>query len=114
MVRALARRPSKRARTWRQLVVNGFNFHTHAYGKHKSTMNYGVCVSSEDGGEYFGIIDDIIELVYTGRNREYKTIVFKCSWFDCGRGMIRHEQYKLVDVNHTKKYPKYDPFVLSY
>jgi len=25
-----------------------------------------------------------------------------------------HEQYKIVDVNHTKKYPKYDPFVLSY
>ncbi|XP_021730557.1 uncharacterized protein LOC110697498 [Chenopodium quinoa] len=30
------------------------------------------------------------------------------------RGMNIHEQYKLIEVNHTKKYPKYDPFVLSY
>ena len=77
-------------------------------------MNYGVCVSSEDGGEYFGILNDIIELVYTGPEKEYKTILFSCSWMDCGKGMNIHEQYKLVEVNHTKKYPKYDPFVLSY
>ncbi|XP_057248185.1 uncharacterized protein LOC104903047 [Beta vulgaris subsp. vulgaris] len=29
------------------------------------------------------------------------------------RGM-NIDQYKLVEVNHTKKYPKFDPFVLSY
>ncbi|XP_021721400.1 pheromone-processing carboxypeptidase KEX1-like [Chenopodium quinoa] len=32
---------------------------------------------------------------------------------DSTRGM-NIDQYKLVEVNHTKKYPKYDPFVLSY
>ncbi|XP_021731017.1 nucleolar transcription factor 1-B-like [Chenopodium quinoa] len=68
-------------------------------------MTYRVCVSSEDGGEYCGILDDIIELVYTGPKKKYKTIFFKCSWMDCGRGMNIHEQYKLVEVNHTKKYP---------
>ncbi|XP_021752460.1 uncharacterized protein LOC110717966 [Chenopodium quinoa] len=80
VLRALCMRSFKRVRTWKQIFVGGFNFHTHAHGKHKSTMNYGVCVSSEDGGE----------------------------------GMNIHELYKLVEVNHTKKYPKYDPFVLSY
>ncbi|XP_021755332.1 uncharacterized protein LOC110720599 [Chenopodium quinoa] len=105
VLRALCMRPFRRVRTWGQIFVGGFNFHTHAYGKHKSTMNYGVCVSSEDGGEYFGILDDIIELVYTGPKRQYKTILFKCNWMDCGRGMNIHEQYKLIEVNHTKKYP---------
>lgn len=106
--------PFKRVQTWSQIFVNGFNFHTHKYGKHKSTMNYGVCVSSADGGDYFGIVDDIIQLEYTGHQKKYKTMLFKCSWMDCGRGMNVHEQYKIVEVNHTKKYPKYDPFVLSY
>ncbi|XP_021762951.1 uncharacterized protein LOC110727678 [Chenopodium quinoa] len=114
VLRALSMRPFKRVRTWNQIFVGGFNFHTQSYGKHKSTMNYGVCVSSEDGGEYFGILNDIFELVYTGPEKEYKTILFSCSWMDCGKGMNIHEQYKLVEVNHTKKYPKYDPFVLSY
>ncbi|XP_021735138.1 uncharacterized protein LOC110701823 [Chenopodium quinoa] len=114
VLRALSMRPFKRVRTWNQIFVGGFNFHTQSYGKHKSTMNYGVCVSSEDGEEYFGILNDIIELIYTDPEKEYKTILFSCSWMDCGKGMNIHEQYKLVEVNHTKKYPKYDPFVLSY
>ncbi|XP_021733410.1 uncharacterized protein LOC110700211 [Chenopodium quinoa] len=114
VLRALCMRPFRRFCTWGQIFVGEFNFHTHAYGKQKSTMNNGVCVSSEDGGEYFGILVDIIELVYTGPKRQYKTILFKCNWMDYGRGMTIHEQYKLIDVNHTKKYPKYDPFVLSY
>ncbi|XP_021736214.1 uncharacterized protein LOC110702775 [Chenopodium quinoa] len=114
VLRALSMRPFKRVRTWNQIFVGGFNFHTQSYGKHKYTLNYGVCVSIEDGGEYFGILNDIIELVYTGPEKEYKTILFSCSWMDCGKGMNIHEQYKLVEVNHTKKYPKYDPFVLSY
>lgn len=114
VLKALAMGPFKRVRTWSHIFANGFNFQTLDYGKNKSTMNYGVCVSSEDEGEYFGIIENIIELVYTGSKKEYKTVLFKCSWMDSIRGMNIHERYKLVEVNHTKKYPKYDPFILSY
>ena len=106
--------PSKRIRTFSHIVVGGFNFHTHAYGSDKSTMNYGVCVSGEDGSEYSGILEDIIELVYTSAKKEYMITLFKCSWMDFVRGMNVHERYKLIEVNHTNKYPKYDPFVLSY
>ncbi|XP_021748715.1 uncharacterized protein LOC110714491 [Chenopodium quinoa] len=101
VLQALAMGPFKKVRTWSRIFVSGFNFHTQDYG-------------SQDGGEYFGMLQDIIEVVYTGAIREYKTILFKCSWMDCGKGMNIHEQYKLVEVNHTKKFPKYDPFVLSY
>ena len=105
MLQALAMGPFKKVRTWSQIFVSGFNFHTQDYDKHKSTFNYGVSVASQDGGEYYGILNDIIELVYTGPIREYKTIVFKYSWMDCGKGMNIHEQYKIVELNHTKKYP---------
>ena len=33
---------------------------------------------------------------------------------DSFSGLNVHEQYKLIEINHSKKYPKYDPFVLSY
>lgn len=114
VLRALAMGPSRQVRTWSHHYVNGYNFHTHDYGKNKSTMNYGVCVESDGGVDYYGILDEILELVYHGSKAVYKTILFKCTWMDCDKGMNIHEQYKLVEVNHTRRYPKYDPFVLSY
>ncbi|XP_021723286.1 uncharacterized protein LOC110690720 [Chenopodium quinoa] len=110
VMRALALGPCKQAQTWSQFSVNGFSFQTYEYGKHKSTMNYGVCVSHQDGSE-FGILDDVIELVYTGNLGVYKTILFKCSWME---DINIHEQYKLVEVNHVKKNPNCNPFVLPY
>lgn len=114
VIRALAMGPSRQVKSWNQFFVNGYNFHTHDYGKNKGTMNYGVCVESHDEVDYFGILEDVFELVYHGNETVYKTILFKCSWMDSIKGMNIHEQYKLVEVNHTKRYPKYDPFVLSY
>ncbi|XP_057249954.1 uncharacterized protein LOC104886575 [Beta vulgaris subsp. vulgaris] len=77
---ALAMGPSTLVRTWNGYYVNGYNFQTQGSSKHKSTMNYGVCVSN-DGG---------------------------CNWMDNVRGM-NIDQYKLVEVNHTKKYPSLIP-----
>jgi len=77
-------------------------------------MNYGVSVKGVDGVEYYGILEEVIELTYLGNGCLYKTILFKCDWFDFINGLNVHQHYKLVDVNHTRKYPKYDPFVLAY
>jgi len=52
-------------------------------------------------------------LHYVGDICPYKTILVKCDWYDCINGIIVHDTYKLVDVNHTKRYPKYDPFVVA-
>jgi len=32
---------------------------------------------------------------------------------DSTHGTNIHKQYKLVEINHTRKYPKYDPFILA-
>jgi len=76
-------------------------------------MNYGVSIKGIDGVEYYGILQEVIELTYLGIAHMYKTILFKCDWFDSINGLNGHEQYKLVDVNHTRKYTKYDSFVLA-
>lgn len=106
--------PVRQVKSWNQFFVNGYNFQTHEYGKHKSTMNYGVCVKSHEEVNYYGILEEVIELVYHGPLEVYKTILFKCNWMDSLSGLNVHEQYKLIEINHSKKYPKYDPFVLSY
>ena len=77
-------------------------------------MNYGVCVESQGGVNYFGTLEEVLELYYHGSDAEYKTILLNCSWFDCDKGMNIHEKYRLVEVNHTKRLPWYDLFVVSY
>lgn len=77
-------------------------------------MNYGICVKSVQGSDYYGILQEIIELTYVGARKRYTTVLFKCEWFDVGPGIRIHDKYNLVEVNHSKRYPKYDPFVLAY
>ena len=76
-------------------------------------MNYGVCVRGVDGVEYYGLLQEVLQLTYVGANGCYKITLFKCDWFDTCKGTNIHKQYKLIEVNHTSKYPKYDPFVLA-
>lgn len=40
--------------------------------------------------------------------------MFKCEWYDPTQdGMKVHRQYKLVDINRTKRFNKYEPFILA-
>lgn len=106
--------PSTEVTTWNQFYVNGYNFHTQSYGRNKSTMNYGVCVESQGGGDYFGTLEEVLQLSYHGSDADYKTVLFNCRWFDCDKGMNIHEKYRLVEVNHSRTLSWYDPFIVSY
>ena len=85
----------------------------HTYGKDKSTMNYGACVRSVDGVGYYDLLQEVLQLTYVGANACDKMILFKCDWFNSFKGTNIRKQYKYVEINHTRKYPKYDPFVLT-
>ena len=64
--------------------MNGYKFHTQQYGQNKSTMNSGVCVKgntyNENKRDYYGIIEEILELQYLGDDNHI--FLFKCHWFD--------------------------------
>ncbi|KAK9725530.1 hypothetical protein RND81_05G151100 [Saponaria officinalis] len=78
-------------------------------------MNYGVCVHGVEGDDYYGTLEEIIELRYCGEQRVYNAVLFKCSWMDNSPNSTNvHELYKLVEVNHVRKYGKYDLFVLAH
>ena len=76
-------------------------------------MNYIIYVKETDIKECYDILQDVIELYYVGDIHQSKMILFKCDWYDYINGVVVHNTYKLVNVNHTKRYPKYDPFVLA-
>jgi len=44
-----------------------------------------------------------------------KRFVFKCDWYDPtpNVGVKVHKQYKFVDINHKRKFNKFEPFVLA-
>ena len=44
-----------------------------------------------------------------------RVILFNCQWFDPtpSIGTRSHPEYKLVDVNHTRRFNRYEPFILA-
>ena len=81
----------------------------------KATMNSGVCVQSSNGSsakdDFYGLLDEIIEIEYPGPF--IRVVLFKCTWFDPVKGMKVHTKFNLVEINHKKRYMKYEPFVLA-
>nr|GMC60642.1 uncharacterized protein LOC109168299 [Ipomoea batatas] len=101
----------------RGYYVNGFKFHTIGYGGIKETMNSGVCIKginySIDESDYYGRLVEVVQVEYPGLPVK-RTILFKCEWFDPTTvGMKVHSQYKLVEVNHKRRFNRYEPFVLA-
>ncbi|KAM3236207.1 hypothetical protein P3L10_016244 [Capsicum annuum] len=88
--------------------VNGF------HGNARSSMNSGVCISDLNFGDFYGRIKEIIEVAYREAHLK-RTILFKYEWFDptMNVGFKKHNQYKLVDINHCRRYKKSEPFILA-
>ena len=75
--------------------------------KEISTKNSEVCVKSDnnspDETDFYGKLEDIIELEYRALPIKRVTL-FKCQWYDqtttgYGHGTRIHPRYKLVDVH---------------
>ncbi|XP_078167089.1 uncharacterized protein LOC144561865 [Carex rostrata] len=82
---------TRRVQRYNMYDVNGFRFHTESYGKNRKTTNYGVCVEGENwegtSRDYFGILEEIIWLEYSGVNNKVTSIlcfpVKQCKCITC-------------------------------
>nr|GLL19544.1 uncharacterized protein LOC109149905 [Ipomoea trifida] len=116
-IKDLAKGPLRSVNTYSGYYVNGFKFHTIGYGGAKETMNSGVCIKginySVDESDYYGRLVEVVQVEYPGLPIK-RTILFKCEWFDpTSVGMKVHPKYKLVEVNHKRRFNRYEPFVLA-
>ncbi|KAK6796407.1 hypothetical protein RDI58_004108 [Solanum bulbocastanum] len=98
--------------------VNGFKFQTEEASRNKKTKNSGVYIQGDVDGtgptiEYYGVIQEIIEVRYSGWPKK-KIVLFPCKWFDPShRGTKVDHQHNIIEVKHTRKYRSYDPFIIA-
>ena len=112
-----AQLPLRKVTTWSAFRVNGFLFQTQKRCEGKKSYNCGVCVKgSGEGGfedDYYGILQEVIRVEYLGEPLKQCTL-FRCDWFDnTPRGTRSPKLCPFVEVNATRRYKKYDPFIFA-
>ena len=116
-IRDLAEGPLLEVTTYQGYVVNGYRFHTVSHQSRRATMNSGVCIKGEvfstDEMDFYGRLVEVCVLEYPAMPIKRITL-FKCEWFDpSNSGTLVHNNFKLVSINHKRKYNKYEPFILA-
>lgn len=94
--------------------VNGYRFHTKRHDEsrpNRRTTNFGVCTKSEEGVEYYGVIEEIYELTFTGC-KLLKPVVFKCHWFDPNQTR-RTPNIGVVEIRQSSVYPGDDVYIVA-
>lgn len=111
--------PNRVARKFTGFVINGYRFHTKFRDARCTTQNSGVFLTAETTSfasskdqnpkvgavNYYGSIEEIIELDYWGA---FRVVLFKCCWYQ-----EEKDPYGLTRVNFNKLCYKSDPYVLS-
>ena len=81
---SLVRGPHICVRKYAGCIINGVRFHTRDCDDCRRSQNSGLTVEENNGDDvidYYGIINEIIELKYI---RDKRVILFKGIWFDVG------------------------------
>ena len=93
--------------------VNGYGFHTASYKQvrlNRKTTNSGVFTPGTDGKDYYGRIDEILELSFYGA--KCKPVIFKCHWFN--PAVTRHRpNLGLVEIRQDSVYPGHDVYIVA-
>ncbi|GJY45193.1 transposon, En/Spm-like, transposase-associated domain protein [Tanacetum coccineum] len=99
-------------------IVNGYKFHTLAHGDDRVTNNSGVCVKgscyNEEESDYYGELEEVIEVDYHSMLGTCMVVLLKCRWFDLVQGVKVNVKHKLVDVKYRSRGCIYDPFILAH
>ncbi|WMV29453.1 hypothetical protein MTR67_022838 [Solanum verrucosum] len=117
LVKEVALGPQSQVLTMNKYCVNGFKFQTEEVSRNKKTNNSGVYIQGDVNGtgqtiEYYGVIQEIIEVRYSGWPNK-KIVLFQCEWFDPShRGIKVDHQHNIIEVKHTRKYKSYDLFII--
>ena len=94
--------------------INGYKFHREEWSKGKKTNNSGVWVKGEGDINYYVVLQEIIELEYVVGWPKKKLETFRCKQYDTdSSGTKVHHQCKIVEINHSRQYRFYDPFIIA-
>jgi hypothetical protein len=103
-----------RVKSYTGYDVNGYRFHTSRHEQtrpNRKTTNSQVFTLGTDGIEYYGVIEEIYELLYDGRV-PLTPVIFKCHWFD-PRQTRRTPHLGLVEIRHDFVYIGKDVYIVA-
>ena len=107
-------RPDHRVRIMSMYFISGYKFHTEEWFTGKKTNNSGVCVKGERDIDYYGVLQEIIELEYVVDWPKKNIVIFWCRWYDPdSNGTKVNPQYKIVEINHKRQCHFYDTFIIA-
>ncbi|XP_021850392.2 uncharacterized protein [Spinacia oleracea] len=111
--KALAYGLSNRGKRMKSVIINVYKFDTVDRERSRKTQNSGIILEA-DGQEYYGKLNDILELDYYG---SFKVLMFRCDWVDVRRGVKTYSNGR-IRVNfsklmHTGQNLDDDPFIFS-
>ena len=64
--------------------------------------------------DWHGVVKEILELEYLGESLK-RVMLFNCEWYDPIHpgGTCKHNHYKIIEINYTKRYEEFEPFIIS-
>ena len=104
---ALANKASGTVFSYPGMIVNGIKFVVYSRDVKLKTQNCGVMVPSEDSVNYYGVLEEIIQLSYLNGCSVY---LFKCKWFNTSRIKV---ESNITSVYVKEECYKDDPFILA-
>ena len=92
--------PDNEVKQFKRYVINGIKFRTKDSEATRKTQNSGVCVVTEGGATYYGVLIDIIVLNYSDK---YRYVLFKCQWVDVISGRwCKKDEFGFPLVNFSR------------
>lgn len=88
-----------------------------SHGTQEATKHIGICIKgtvyNSDEQDFYGRLLEMCVLEYLSLPTK-QTILFKCELFDSSAfGTSVHPHFKLVSINHIRRYQIYEPFILA-
>jgi hypothetical protein len=105
---------SSRVNAFTVYDVNGYRFRTRSQEESRpgrKTTCVGVCTPSNDGVNYYGIVEGIYELEFLGP-KALKPVIFKCHWFD-PNVTRRVEDIGQVEIRQDSIYSGDDVYIVA-
>ena len=86
-------------------------------GNEEENWQIGICVRGDTGdreSDWHGIVNEILELEYLGEPLK-SVVLCAYEWYDPTHpgGTHKHNHYKIIEINHTNRYEKFDRFIIT-
>ncbi|KAJ0887978.1 hypothetical protein HanRHA438_Chr09g0396941 [Helianthus annuus] len=116
-LRDIAQGPLTYVQSHKGYFVNGYKFRTRTSYHGRVTQNSGVCVKGasydENESDYYGLLDEILEVEYHSKLGSCVVVLFKCTWFNPVNGVRVDPKTGMVDVKPKALGCFDDPFILA-